>query len=233
MDFDEETNEEIVKPIKFKIMAITDDLLPGDYGYRTMGLEFITYDEVGKSLGYEIEKGIIYIDSDKKETTREAIKKVADKYNYNFVDESEESLKLRQSYMAMEIFVYGFVAVISLVSITNIVNTISTNINLRKRELAIIRSIGVTPSGFNKMIYLESFLYGVLSLAYGIPIGIGLNLLMNRILMNVIEFDVILPWEAIIISVVGIFIITFISSYIPINKLNKENIIDNIRQESI
>ena len=233
MDYDEEINEEIMKPIKFKIMAITEDLLPGDYGYRTMGLEFITYDEVGKSLGYEIEKGMIYIDSDKKETTKEAIKNIADKYNYYFVDESEESLKLRQSYMAMEIFVYGFVAVISLVSITNIVNTISTNINLRKRELAIIRSIGVTPSGFNKMIYLESFLYGILSLFYGVPIGIGLNLLMNKILMDVIEFEAVMPWEAIIISVVGIFIITFVSSYIPIKKINKENIIDNIRQESI
>lgn len=233
IDYDEETSEEIVKPIKFKIMAITDDLLPGDYGYRTMGLEFITYDEVGENLGYEIEKGQIYIDSDKKETTKEAIKKVADKYNYNFVDETEESLKLRQSYMAMEIFVYGFVAVISLVSITNIVNTISTNINLRKRELAIIRSIGVTPSGFNQMIYLESFLYGLLSLIYGVPIGIGLNLLMNKILMDVIEFESVLPWEAIAISVVGIFVITFVSSYIPIRKLNKENIIDNIRQESI
>jgi putative ABC transport system permease protein len=233
MDYDEETNEEIVKPIKFKIMAITDDLLPGDYGYRSLGLEFITYDEVGKNLGYEIEKGIIYIDSDKKETTKEAIRNVANKYNYNFVDESEESLKLRQSYMAMEIFVYGFVAVISLVSITNIVNTISTNINLRKRELAVIRSIGVTPSGFNKMIYLESFLYGILSLIYGVPIGIGLNLLMNKTLADVIEFESVLPWEAIVISVIGIFVITFISSYIPIRKLNKENIIDNIRQESI
>ena len=65
--------------------------------------------------------------------------------------------------MAMKVFVYGFVVVISLVSITNIVNTISTNINLRK-EFAIIKSIGVTPSGFNKMIYLESLLYGNLLL---------------------------------------------------------------------
>ena len=77
--------------------------------------------------------------------------------------------------MVMQIFVYGFVTVISLVSITNIVNTISTNINLRKRELAIIKSIGVTPGGFNKMIYLESLLYGALSLIYGIPLGIAIS----------------------------------------------------------
>lgn len=135
--------------------------------------------------------------------------------------------------MAMKVFVYGFVVVISLVSITNIVNTISTNINLRKRELAIIKSIGVTPSGFNKMIYLESLLYGALSLIYGIPIGMGITILMNKTLGDVINLGMVIPWNAIMISFVGIFIITFIASYIPMKKINKENIIENIRQESI
>ena len=135
--------------------------------------------------------------------------------------------------MAMKVFVYGFVVVISLVSITNIVNTISTNINLRKREFAIIKSIGVTHSGFNKMIYLESLLYGALSLIYGIPIGMGITILMNKTLGDVINLGMVIPWNAIIISFVGIFIITFIASYIPMKKINKENIIDSIRQESI
>ena len=133
----------------------------------------------------------------------------------------------------MKVFVYGFITVISLVSVTNIVNTISTNINLRKREFAIIKSIGVTPGGFNKIIYLESLLYGVLALIYGIPIGIGLVALMNIILGDVIQFGLELPWDSVFIYIIGIFVITFISSYIPMKKINKENIIDNIRQESI
>ena len=58
-------------------------------------------------------------------------------------------------------------------------------------------------------------------------------MLMNRILGDVISFGIVLPWKAIIICVIGIFIITFIASYIPIKKINKENIIENIRQESI
>ena len=112
-------------------------------------------------------------------------------------------------------------------------STISTNINLRKREFAIIKSIGVTPSRFNKMIYLESLLYGALSLIYGIPIGMGITILMNKTLGDVINLGMVIPWNAIIISFVGIFIITFIASYIPMKKINKENIIDSIRQESI
>ena len=226
-------DKEIRKEIDLKIMAITDDIPTGSFNYNYMGLDFITYDEVGKKFGYNTDTTGIYVDTNREENTRNAVKDIANQYGYNVMDKMEEIKSVEDTLMVMQIFVYGFVTVISLVSITNIVNTISTNINLRKRELAIIKSIGVTPGGFNKMIYLESLLYGALSLIYGIPLGIALVMLMNFILGDVISFGLVLPWKAMIICVIGVFIITFISSYIPIKKINKENIIENIRQESI
>lgn len=226
-------DKEIRKEIELKIMAITDDIPTGSFHYNYMGLDFITYDEVGKKLGYNTDTTGIYVDTNREENTRNAVKDIANQYGYNVMDKMEEIKSVEDTLMVMQIFVYGFVTVISLVSITNIVNTISTNINLRKRELAIIKSIGVTPGGFNKMIYLESLLYGALSLIYGIPLGIALVMLMNFILGDVISFGLVLPWKAMIICVIGVFVITFISSYIPIKKINKENIIENIRQESI
>ncbi|MDY3000495.1 MAG: ABC transporter permease [Romboutsia timonensis] len=231
--YDEKNDKEIIETVKLKVLATTEDLLPGQLSSSYMGLDFITYDEVGQKLGFNINKGRMYISTNKEENTRKAIKEIAEKYGYTVNDEIEYARKNEQSMMAMKVFVCGFVSVISLVSITNIVNTISTNINLRKREFAIIKSIGVTPSGFNKMIYLESLLYGALSLIYGIPIGMGITILMNKTLGDVINLGMVIPWNAIIISFVGIFIITFIASYIPMKKINKENIIENIRQESI
>ena len=56
---------------------------------------------------------------------------------------------------------------------------------------------------------------------------------MNKILEGVITVQTLIPYKAILICVVAIFIITFIASYIPLKKISKENIIDNIRQESI
>ena len=226
-------DKEVRKEIEFKIMAITDDIPTGSSQYSYMGLDFITYDEVGKKFGFDASTTGIYVDTNGEESTRNAVKDIANKYGYDVSDKTEELKEIEDTFMVMQIFVYGFVTVISLVSITNIVNTISTNINLRKRELAIIRSIGVTPVGFNKMIYLESLLYGALSLVYGIPLGICFVIFMNRILGDVIQFGLVLPWSAIIISIIGIFVITFISAYIPMKKINKENIIENIRQESI
>lgn len=230
-EYDED--KEIRKEFEVKIMAITDDIPIDSYQYSHMGIDFITYDEVGNKLGFNEDTRSIYIATNGEEVIRNAVKDIANKYGYDVVDKVEEVKAMEDSAMVIQIFVYGFVTVISLVSITNIVNTISTNINLRKRELAIIKSIGVTPNGFNKMIYLESLLYGALSLVYGIPLGIGLVIIMNRILGDVIQFGLVLPWSAIVISIVGIFVITFISAYIPMRKINKENIIENIRQESI
>ncbi|CEQ15092.1 ABC transporter permease [Paraclostridium sordellii] len=229
----DENGKEIKEPIKLKVLATTDDLLPGNKMSTYMGIDFITYNEVGSKLGYDINSGNIYINSDKSKDTRNALKKIGEKYGYNVYDEVDNALKMEQSIIAIKIFVYGFVLVISLVSITNIVNTISTNINLRKREFAIIKSIGVTPQGFNKMIYLESLLYGVLALVYGVPIGLLIDVIMNKIMGNVVQLGMILPWNAVLVSIVGVFVITFIASYIPMRKINKENIIENIRQESI
>lgn len=225
--------KEIRKEIDLKIMGVTDDIPIGNPQYNYMGLDFITYDEVGKKFGLEASTTGLYINTNGDEVSRNAVKDIANQYGYDVTDKMEEIKGMEDTLMVMQIFVYGFVTVISLVSITNIVNTISTNINLRKRELAIIKSIGVTPGGFNKMIYLESLLYGALALIYGIPLGIGLVLIMNGILGDVIQFGFVLPYTAIIICIIGIFVITFISAYIPMKKINKENIIENIRQESI
>lgn len=229
----DENDKQINEPIKLKVLATTDDLLPGNKMSTYMGIDFITYNEVGSKLGYDINSGNIYINSDKSKDTRDALKKIGEKYGYNVHDEVDNALEMEQSIIAIKIFVYGFVLVISLVSITNIVNTISTNINLRKREFAIIKSIGVTPQGFNKMIYLESLLYGVLALLYGVPIGLLIDVIMNKIMGNVVQLGMILPWNSVLVSIVGVFVITFIASYIPMRKINKENIIENIRQESI
>ncbi|KKY00646.1 ABC transporter permease [Paraclostridium benzoelyticum] len=229
----DKNDKEITEPIKLKVLATTDDLPIGSKQSNYMGIDFITYNEVGKKLGYEISDSNIYIYSDKKEDTRKAVNDIGKKYAYDVRDEVEESLKIEKSISVVKIFVYGFIFIISLVSIINIVNTISTNINLRKREFAVIKSIGTTPNGFNRIIYFESLLYGVLALMYGIPIAIAIDIIMNKTIGDVVEFGMILPWKAVLVCVLGTFAVTFIASYIPMKKLNKESIIENIRQESI
>ena len=228
--------KESAKEVKLKILAITDEILTGNNQYPETSFGVVAYDDLIPSLGItddESSSNLYYVATNREKSTRDEVKKVAEENNLSVIDSIDEAQKLEQTMNVMKIFVYGFIVVISLVSVTNIINTISTNINLRKREFAIIKSIGVTPQGFKKMIYMESILYGILSLLYGIPIGICMNVLMNRILEGMITVQTLIPYKAILICVVAIFVITFIASYIPLKKMSKENIIDNIRQESI
>lgn len=228
--------KEIKKETKLKILAITDEILTGNIQYPQTSFGVVAYDELIPSLGIkddESSSNSYYVATNQEKSTRDEVKKVAEENSLSVIDSIDEAQKLEQTMNVMKIFVYGFIVVISLVSVTNIVNTISTNINLRKREFAVIKSIGVTPQGFKKMIYMESILYGILSLLYGIPIGICMNVIMNRILEGMITVQTLIPYKSILICIISIFIITFIASYIPLKKISKENIIDNIRQESI
>ena len=133
----------------------------------------------------------------------------------------------------VSIFLYGFIAVITLIGVTNIFNTITTNMILRSKEFANLKSIGMTTKEFNKMIRLESVMYGTKSLLIGIPIGLLGSYEIFKSFTNSIDFGFIIPWQAIIISVIFVFIIVGLTMKYSLNKINKQNIIETIRQDNI
>ncbi|MBG9801560.1 hypothetical protein ABD72_04975 [Brevibacillus laterosporus] len=94
----------------------------------------------------------------------------------------------------MSVFSYGFIALISVISNANIFNTISTSISLRKREFAMLKSVGITSKGFNKMMNYESVFYGIKSLVYGLPISLIVMYLIYRTIMNKFSYGFVFPW---------------------------------------
>lgn len=159
---------------------------------------------------------------------------IRQEYDDLIVYNLDEQMQQEQSvYLVIQIFLYGFITVISLIGITNIFNTITTNMNLRSREFAMLKSIGMTNKEFNKMIRLESILYGLKSLLIGIPIGIILSYLVYKAVSGGIEMEFILPINSIIISIVVVMLlIIFIMRY-SLSKINKQNIIETIRKDNI
>lgn len=142
--------------------------------------------------------------------------------------QSQRNLKL-----IINIFLYGFIVLISSIGIANIFNTISTNINLRKREFAMLKSIGMTEKGFKKMLDLECIFYGTKALLLGLPIGILICYLINQGFGNLVEFAFSLPWASIIISIISVYLVVFITMLYSSSKMKKENIIDTLRDENI
>lgn len=138
-----------------------------------------------------------------------------------------------QLILLISVLANGFILLITLVSIANIFNTISTSISLRKREFAMLKSVGMTPKGFNKMINYESIFYGIKSLLYGLPISIGVIYLIYKALMTSFQFEFTIPWISIIYVIVAVFIIVSTTMLYASSKVKKENIIDALKQESI
>lgn len=151
--------------------------------------------------------------------------------SYN-IDNKEENVRIMNNlFTLIAIFLYGFIIVISLIGITNIFNTITTNMELRKQEFAMLKSIGMTSKEFKRMIRLESLFMGIKSLLFGILIGIILSYLIYLSSDSDIPYK--LPIVAIIISVLVVFVLISLIMKYSLNKINKQNTIETIRNENI
>ena len=133
----------------------------------------------------------------------------------------------------MKVFIYGFIALITLVSIANIFNTISTSIALRKREFAMLRSVGMTPKGFNKMINFESIFYGIKALVYGLPISFIIMTVLYKQLSGSFEFDFFVPVGSIIVVIVSVFGIVGVSMFYSGAKVKGQNIIEGLKDSNL
>lgn len=158
-----------------------------------------------------------------------------DKYeNVNYTNLTEEFKQTNNLILVIKILMYGFIGLITLIGVTSVFNTISTSMALRKREFAVLRSIGLTKRGFNKILFFESLFFGFKSLVFAIPVGIGVTVLIHLALSDMMSISsVIIPWKAIIISIISVFIIVLITMMYSTNKIKKHNIIEQIREENI
>lgn len=224
------------KEYNIKIVAKTEERPNGVENLYNTNAYFIVSEDFINKTGYI--SATLYSQSndvDKLDAEVEQYKK-----DNNLIDSNLNSFNLEESVRAenavvlvISIFLYGFIGVITLIGITNIFNTITTNMNLRKKEFAMLKSIGMTKKEFNRMIRLESIFYGVKSLVIGIPIGLGLSYGMYTVFRNSMEMNYILPYKSIIVAVIFVAVVIGIIMKYSMSKINKQNIIETIRNDNI
>ncbi|WP_243299186.1 ABC transporter permease [Bacillus litorisediminis] len=149
---------------------------------------------------------------------------------YNVYQQRQQE---EQMILILSVFTYGFIILITAISVANIFNTISTSISLRKREFAMLKSVGMTPKGFNKMINYESIFYGVKAVLYGIPISIAVMYMIHRSLMGTFSYSFTIPLDSLVYAVSAVFVIVSAAMLYSSAKVKKENIIDALKQENI
>ena len=133
----------------------------------------------------------------------------------------------------ISIFSYGFIVLISLISIANVFNTISTNINLRRIEFAMLKSVGMTDRSFNRMLNYECIFYGLKALLYGLPVSMLVTYLIYVSVGLGVELPFRLPTGSLVVSIISVFIVVFISMIYSMKKIRHENIMDAIKSQSL
>lgn len=151
--------------------------------------------------------------------------------NLQNIAEMEESE--RNIVTIIRVFSYGFIVLISLIAAANVFNTISTNISLRRREFAMLKSVGMAQKDFNKMMNFECLLYGSRALLYGLPVSCGFTYLIYLAIMEGYEASFHLPWTAIGIAVLSVFLVVFITMMYSMSKIRKDNPIDALKNENL
>ncbi len=157
-----------------------------------------------------------------------------ERYVGAFTQNVSETLRMMNNlYLLVAIFLYGFIAVITLIGMTNVFNTISANIALRSSEFASLKSIGMTTKEFNRMIRLESLMYSLKALIIGVPLGLGLSWLFYKAMSSEYDLGYIFPVDSIIIAILAVAILIFVVMKYSVSLVSKQNIIETIRSDTV
>ena len=209
-----------------KITETVPDGLEGTYFYSAVIV--LNVDEYGNNFNFV--PNMLTTNSEEPDDLAKRSQKYDNMYVTNIASEVRFYDSVR---LVVYIFAYGFIGIITLIGVTNIFNTLTSNIDLRQREFAMLKSIGMTKKEFNKMINLETLFYSLKALIFGIVLGLIASFAIYKAFAQSLDYGFKIPMQAILISILFVFVIVFIIMKFAIGKINKQNIIDTIRKENI
>lgn len=256
-DYVDESN----KAASIRLEAVTGEGVTGMGNRRYLGSDFVVViisekvyreycmvldhrEEYRQQLSYgdaepeAIETPIIYITASNPSALADDIEEMNYDAAYrgiffNTFDITSEKRIIEQTLFLINTFSYVFIALISAIGVANIFNTISTSIILRKREFAMLKSVGMTPGSFNKMLFFESLLYGLKSLLWGLPISFAMMGLIYWALGESFHMAFTVPWIQVVIGIAAIFAIVMMTVLYAAKKVKKENIIEGLRNTNL
>ena len=128
---------------------------------------------------------------------------------------------------------YGFIILISLIAMTNVFNTISTSIALRRQEFGMLRSVGLTQGAFARMMDYECLIYGLRALLWGLPVSALVTYAIYRTMAKTISTGFYIPWYSVAIAVGSVFVVVFATMLYATRRIRRENPIDALKQENL
>lgn len=246
---DEETiNNGVRKTVDVTIAGVTDKVPIGykGYSYATLlfmnqkGFESLWADGKSNELKQRYVSYSAYVVAENADEYQDTFEKETEgnpEYSQISFSVSNLDKQMRDEkslFTLLGVFAYGLIVVIALIGITNIINTLSTGMELRSREFATLRSIGMTDKQFAGMVRLESVFISVKALVIGVPLGILISYLLC-VIMNRMDGAIIYepPYKAIILCIVVVIMLIYAIMKLSMTKLRHNNIIETIKNENL
>lgn len=216
-----------------RIVALSNERPFGyDNAYTSYGYLIVSDDYMNRIDTKNTDSTLLNINCDDPDKAQDILVNefnIGQNYIFNAAQERRNDEKL---ILTMKIFLYGFIAIVSLIGITNIFNTVTTGMELRGKEFAMLQSIGMTKKEFDKMIRLESVFYGSKALIIGVVSGTLLSYVIY-ISAGESQLRYVFPLPAIVIAVIVVIILLLGIMKYSIAQIRKQNIIETIRNENI
>ena len=127
-----------------------------------MSKDFLEKINTSEYIRYELKFKYTNINDEKlTESASNEIQSIEEDYKLTLNDLNADNKMQQQMWTVINVFVYGFIVIISLIGIINVVNTISLNILLKKKEFGTLGTIGMSERQLSKMVILEGMLHGL------------------------------------------------------------------------
>lgn len=219
--------------VEFKVKKIINKS-PFDFDYNATFKIIMSYDEFTKlydenyytTIGFRYEniKDAKYV-----KKTSKNVQSIAEKNEFTFTDINLDNKSEEEMWSVVNVFVYGFIVMVTLIGIVNVVNTISLNILLKKKEFGTLGTIGMSNNQLSKMILLEGILHGIFSSIVAGILSIPLVLLIVKMMSYGFTMSNKIYWQPFVIGFAINLIVVLIASLIPLNKLKKMSLVETIR----
>ena len=246
--------EEDVVPLTVK--KITDKIPQGlstqENGPLIVGteetLEYINEQRFGGSeSAYAINYEYIFLQVKDIDSANQFLENVKEKYSLNDYDEddlnnrdNDNSIRgheltsqdeIDTVMLLRNIFIYSFIGIITLIGILNMYNAINTNLETRKREAVSLVTIGMEEKQINKMLFIENAICGVLALILGIAFGLFASYIVYFMSIDYSWYSFEIPWLSLIISAIGIILVTVIATMYLKKKIFADNLVEVLKRE--
>lgn len=141
----------------------------------------------------------------------------------------------------VEVMIKGFLGcflfVIAMIGVTNVINAIGTNVELRTQEFARLRSIGMTGGQLHRMVRTEMMILGAKGSFYGILVGIGISYALYRFIWEngdkAWEFAYRIPWMESILCLLIVGVVLGVITERHLGRLVRKNIVEILQNENL